>query len=229
MSGITKKLMRVSGKPLEVGDFYEGGFYAGNIFQGGVEYELIVAPRATGESTFTQYKTGASVSPVATVTLNNGPAATAAMVAAGGHPAAAFCDALTINGFSDWYLPARDELEIAYRNLKPSTMSNSIAVRTLSPRTYPEGNDVSGDTDGRNRNSSPLGAAYIAGNPAQTAVVLFQTGGSESFESNIYWTSTEFNNTEAWVQEFSQGIQNSQVKNPSSFGPQARAFRRVPA
>lgn len=227
MSGVARKLMSASGKSLEIGDFYEGGFYAGNIFQGGDEYQLIVAPKATGESTSTQYKTSQTASPTATITLNNGPAATAAMVAAGSHPAAAFCDGLTINGFSDWYLPARDELEVAYRNLKPTTQNNSTAFRVVSEvRTYPEGNDVAGDRDGRNRNSSPEGSQYAPQNPSQTEVTLFQNGGSESFDIVAYWTSTEFNNFESWRQEFAAGLQSAAIKT-GSFGPRARAFRRV--
>jgi hypothetical protein len=44
------------------------------------------------------------------------------MVTAGidDHPAAQFCVNLSIGGFTDWYLPARYELDIAYFNLKPS-------------------------------------------------------------------------------------------------------------
>ena len=41
------------------------------------------------------------------------------------HPAAQFCEGLTIGGFSDWYMPARNELEICYYNLKPTTQNNN--------------------------------------------------------------------------------------------------------
>jgi hypothetical protein len=40
---------------------------------------------------------------------------------AGAFPAAQFCADLSIGGHTDWYLPARYELDIAYFNLKPST------------------------------------------------------------------------------------------------------------
>jgi hypothetical protein len=59
----------------------------------------------------------------------DGAANTAAMVTAGiaDHPAANFCKNLSIGGFTDWYLPARYELDIAYFNLKPSTAANNTS------------------------------------------------------------------------------------------------------
>jgi hypothetical protein len=33
----------------------------------------------------------------------------------------------SIGGFTDWYLPARYELDIAYFNLKPSTQANDTS------------------------------------------------------------------------------------------------------
>lgn len=212
--------------PSGIGEFFGGGFYAGNIVEGGAEYYIIVAPKALGESTSQQYITGSNVkSPAATETLNNGPAATAAMVATGTHLAAIYCAGLTINGFSDWYLPARDELEIIYRNLKPTSGSNSTASRAKSAITYPEGNDVSGDTVGRNRNSSPLGAAYTSGSPAQTSVSAFASGGAEAFSATNYWCATEFSSTVAWRQNFLDGRQTDfGFKNNSLY---VRAIRRV--
>jgi hypothetical protein len=41
------------------------------------------------------------------------------------HPAAEFCVNLSIGGHTDWYLPARYELDIAYFNLKPGTQVNN--------------------------------------------------------------------------------------------------------
>jgi hypothetical protein len=173
-----------------IGSAFGGGFYAGRINEGGNAYDLVIAPLASGESATTlQYKNTNDASPAATQTLNNGSAATAAMVAAGNstvYPAAHFCNNLTIGGFSDWYLPARDELELCYRNLKPTTDANSTSARSLSAYTYPEGNDVSGDTMGINRNSDPTGAAYTSGNPAQTSVSAFQTGNTEAFAAVFY-------------------------------------------
>jgi hypothetical protein len=211
------------GAPGAIGSAYEGGFYTGKIVEGGVTYYLVVAPKSSGENSSKQYKTSSDVSDVATKTLNNGPAASASINNAS-HPAAEFCEGLTIGGFSDWYLPARDELELCYRNLKPTTTSNSTAARALSAYTYPEGNDVSGDTRGINRNSDPTGAAYTAGSPAQTSVSAFQTGNAEAFVAAFYWSSTEFSATGAWEQAFNSGSQSNGDKSRDDY---VRAVRRV--
>jgi hypothetical protein len=212
--------------PSVIGEAFGGGFYAGNIVQGGAEYYIIVAPKSSGEST-SQFKTTSTASPAATQTLNNGPAATAAMVAAGSHPAAAFCAGRTIGGFSDWYLPARDEIELLYRNLKPDTTSNSISNRAFSAITYPEGNDLSADTMGVNRNSIPLGVGYTAADPLQTPIAIFQQGGAEAF-SNVanYWSSTEFSDTVSWVQSASNGGQSNGAQKSDTV--RVRAVRRIP-
>lgn len=213
--------------PQVFGEAFGGGFYAGNIVEGGAEYYIIVAPKSSGESASQQFKTTNTASPVATQTLNNGPAATAAMVAAGSHPAAAFCAGLTIGGFSDWYLPARDELELAYRNLKPTVNDNNTTTRSLSATVYPEGNDVSGDTMGRNRNSNPTGSAYTAAVPGQTSVPAFVTGGTEAFNTTEYWSATEFSSTSPWLQNFFFSGEQQGVNDKTDFRS-VRAVRRIP-
>lgn len=213
--------------PTVIGETFGGGFYAGNIVEGGTEYYVIVAPKASGESAALKYKTTNTASPAATQTLNNGPAATAAMVSAGSHPAAAFCAGLSIGGFSDWYLPARDELELLYRNLKPTGTANVTSTRSLSAIIYPEGNDVSGDTIGRNRNSNPLGAGYASGDPAQTSVTAFVTGGAEAFALEFYFCSSEFSSTSAWIQGFSNGGQFETTKDGAGILRPVRAVRRI--
>ena len=205
-----------------IGDAYAGGFYAGDIVQGGTTYRIVVAPKSSGENSSKQWKTSNDAGPSATQTLNNGPAASSSMNSAT-YPAAQFCEGLSIGGFSDWYLPARDELELCYRNLKPTTDANNTSARPLSGITYPEGNDVSGDTMGINRNSDPTGAAYTSGNPAQTSVTAFQTGNTEAFASARYWSSSEFSSTNAWKQNFNNGNQNNNNKNNNNY---VRAVRR---
>jgi len=206
-----------------IGDAYGGGFYTGKIVQGGTTYYLVVAPKSSGENSSKQYKTTNDAAPTATQTLNNGPAASSSMNSAS-YPAAQFCEGLTIGGFSDWYLPSRDELELCYRNLKPDTTANNTTARSKSSYTYPEGNDVSGDTMGINRNSNPTGAAYTSGSPAQTSVTAFQTGGAEAFAAVFYWSSSEFSSTAAWRQNFDFGCQDDSGKDSSFY---VRAVRRV--
>ena len=210
--------------PTTIGEAYGGGYYAGKIVQGGSTYYLIVAPKSSGENSSKQWKTTNDVGPSATITLNNGPAASASMDSAS-YPAARFCEGLSIGGYTDWYLPSRDELELCYRNLKPTTTANNTSARSKSSYTYPEGDDVSGDTMGINRNSDPTGAAYTSSVPAQTSVTLFQTGNSEAFAADYYWSSSEYSATGAWFQTFDGGSQANPLKNDSYY---VRAVRRLP-
>ena len=206
-----------------IGEAFGGGFYAGKIVEGGTEYYIIVAPKSSGENSSKQFKTASTAAPSATQTLNNGPAASSSMNSAT-YPAAQFCEGLTIGDFSDWYLPARDELELCYRNLKPTTTANNTSDRSKSTITYPEGNDLLADTMGVNRNSNPTGAAYTSGTPSQTSVTAFITGGTEAFASFSYWSSSEFSDTNAWRQSFINGGQFTNGKNDSSY---VRAVRRL--
>ena len=214
------------GPPTEFGQAYGGGYYTGNIVQGGIEYYLIVAPKASGYSSSKQFKTSNTAAPSATRTLNNGPAASASMNSAA-YPAAQFCEALSIGGYTDWYLPARDEIELYYRNLKAIVVNNNTNSRGKSSYTYPEGNDVVGDTMGVNRNSNPVGAAYTAGTPSQTSITKFQTGGSEALSvgSNV-WSSSEWSSSLAWYQSTYFGLQGSTSKTATLDG--CIAFRREP-
>jgi hypothetical protein len=122
------------------------------------------------------------------------------------HPAAQFCEGLTIGTFSDWYMPAQNELEVCYFNLKPTTTSNNTG-------------------SGTNTNAVPSrGSNYTAGTPAQTAATDFQTGNTEAFAADFYWSSTENSATLAWGQIFDNGDQGPNTKANSSY---VRAVRRV--
>lgn len=197
----------------DVGDAYEGGFFAGFISHtadGVATHGLIVAPSASGyngQNTL-QWKT-ANTSTVGTTSPFDGAANSAAMNNAS-HPAAQYCEGLSIGGYSDWYLPARYELDIAYENLKPTTTSNNTSWGI---------NDYSVPKRTVNR---------TAGAPAQTSIAAFQTGGAEAFVAGYHWSSTESSATDAWLLDFSLGYQDDGAsifisKNGTSY---VRAFRK---
>jgi hypothetical protein len=190
------------------GQAFGGGFFAGQISTAGngiADYNLVVGPAATAQTTNKQWKNSAS-STSGTDSVIDGPANSAAMNSPS-HPAAEFCEAVTAGGFSDWYMPAKNEIEICYYNLKPTTQSNDTSF-------------------GINPNAVPARASpYTAGTPAQTSAVDFQSAGAEAFASAGYWSSTQYLTTTAWQQLFGNGILFYYTK---TFYRRVRAVRRVP-
>jgi len=177
---------------------------------------LIVAPAPTGQlaGSGTPYKTTASAdAPSATFQneVYGKPANDAGNDAA--HPQFQWARALNIGGFTDWYIPAKNEFEILYYNLKPDTTSNNTS-------------------SGINPNAVPARASnYTAGNPAQTTSTLFQTGGAQAFDLVAnYWSSTESSSltVSAWYQNFGNGNQDYNSTN-KSYNAYGRAIRRVAA
>jgi hypothetical protein len=82
--------------------------------------------------------------------------------------AARICSALVLNGYSDWFLPSKDELNLMYQNL----------------------------------NQAGLG----------------------SFANDWYWSSTENNSSNAWLQNFSDGGQVSGSKGANKYVRAVRVF-----
>ena len=208
MSGILQGVLASVGGKTEpvIGSAYEGGYYAGKISTAGngtADYYLVVAPKSSGESIL-QWKT-INTSTSGTSSVIDGPTNSANMNNAS-HPAAQFCEGLTIGGFSDWYMPARNELEVCYYNLKPTTNSNNTS-------------------SGTNTNAVPSrGSNYTSGTPAQTSVSDFQSGGAQAFAAGAYWSSTEFSSTNARLQDFGFGFQSNDSKVNVYY---VRAVRRV--
>lgn len=191
--------------PAGAGVAYGGGFYVGRMKRGTDLYALIVAPKASGESASQKWKYSDSSTPGTTSTWD-GAANTAAAVSAGSHPAAQFCDASTIGGYSDWVLPAQDQMELLYRKLKPDATTNNV-------------------NSGANPSSDPVGSNYMGGFPAQTTIAAFRTGGAEAFAvDGYYWTSTETTTSNAQYKTFSSG--NSYSGNKSG-AFRVRAVRMI--
>jgi len=192
--------------PTVIGQAYGGGFYAGQIGVSSVAtHYLIVGPAATAESVLLWKTTNTSTA--GTSSDIDGPTNSTNMNNAS-HPAALFCKAVSAGGFSDWYMPAKNELEVCYYNLKPPIASNNTS-------------------SGINPNAVPARASnYTSFIPAQTSAAAFkQTTGAEAFTTNYYWSSTEASATNAWKQYFYYGLQNSGNKTTTFVS--VRAVRRV--
>ena len=204
--------------PAVIGEPFGGGYFAGYISHtadGNATHALIVAPRATGATgtsytltTNLQWKT-ATTTTAGTTSTFDGPTNTAAMVTAGiaNHPAANFCKNLSIGGFTDWYLPARYELDIAYFNLKPGT---SVNDPNWGSNIYA--------VPQRNSNNA---VAY----PTQTALTAFNTT-TEAFVVNFHWTSTEKSSSGSWYINFNSGSQFDGA-DAKTLNLPVRAFRRI--
>lgn len=193
--------------PTVIGQAYGGGYYAGQIStvgNGVADYYLIVAPKATGQTSSLAFATSSGTDPDSVIA---GPTNTNTMNNST-HPASQYCKGLSIGGFSDWYLPAKNELEICYYNLRPfggtSDPNSGINPNAVPPRT----------------------SGYSSSDPA-TSVVIFKAGGTESFDGTRYWTSTQYSDASAFYQDFFTGAQNNLTKTVAS-GNNIRAVRRIP-
>ena len=186
--------------PTRIGQKFEGGYFAGVIRVRDCAYLILVAPKST-EHTHIRFNITGVCCTLRIQSVNDGWANTNAMNDSA-HPAAQYCRSLTVGGHTDLYLPSRDEIEVCYRNLKPTDWDN----KTYTAGTF-DGN-LSLVT-GTNCNSIPTGAAYTSTSPAQTIVTAFRTGSVEAFAVEWYWTSTEFsaNTIRSLIQDFSDGFQ----------------------
>jgi hypothetical protein len=128
------------------------------------------------------------------------------------HPAAQFCEGINTGGFTDWYMPAQNELEVCYYFLKPSTYANDTGVGANVNAVSPQ----------------PINTNHTSGDPARTVATNFRSspaGGQEFSPLARYWASTEVNATTAICTYFDGGYPDNPSKNTTN---RVRAVRRVP-
>jgi hypothetical protein len=198
--------------PGAIGSAYGGGFYVGDISTTAnsvATHYLVVGSKSAAQAS-REWKNARTSSPGAGSDIN-GPANTAFMVADGNstvYPAAHFCNDLVIGGFSDWYMPAKNELEVCYFNAKPSTANNNTS-------------------SGINPNAVPARASNYTNGPRvpdQTSAAVFLGGGVAEFDTATYWSSTEYSDYDAFRQYFDNGNQSNAAKTNYV---RVRAVRRV--
>ena len=191
-----------------LGTAMDGGFYAGRIRIDGQLYALIVAPKNEGEHDDTEWIADDKAVPGAR-SYNDGLANTEAM-AVEGSDLARWAKDLRIGGHADWYIPSQDELEVIYRNLKPTTRENYTYNRS-----------------GINLHAAIPTLPYTKDEPLQTVSDAFKEGAAEAFDPVWYWSSTQLASASdyAWGQNFLNG---GQYYDTTVTQLRARAVRRLP-
>lgn len=158
-----------------VGTFWQGGFYYGRIIIGGVHYALVLSPRATGDLEGYVMQNDTVYTFAGNTSTNDGKAIQANMVTHGiaKFPAQQAVMALTLGGFNDWYIPSKDEMEILYRSLKPTTTTNVT-------------------TSGANSSAYPTATSnYTSANPVRTTLADFRSTGTNYLTDDYYYTATQ--------------------------------------
>lgn len=169
-----------------IGTEMGGGFYAGRILVDGKPYALIVAPKNEGEHEDAELLEDSVGSDVARSPFDG--LANTKQLAAEGSELAQWALDLRIAGHDDWYIPAQDELEIIYRNLKPTTQDNYIYNRS-----------------GMNLSAIEPTRPYAENFPLQTTAELFKEGAAQAFDDVWHWSSSLVGSSGAWVQDFRNG------------------------
>lgn len=192
-----------------VGDAYQGGYYFGTMLFDGQHYAMVVAPKASEVSA--PLSSAYSELPQFPGTLISGRDICSWVLAnvSGGASIEAILSATGYNGggFNDWYLPSTWELELLYRNLKPSTTANNTFT-------------------GSNPYSVPTGSTYSAGSPTQTAVAAFKTGGAQALIATPYLSATyDVGQGTTNTRNMNTGVEGS---SPLDVGTWTRPIRRVP-
>ena len=208
-----------------------GGFAGASDISLMAQYRIVVAPKATGETTLA---VAASALPLDAYNVTEPAKAGAAMRAAGdvtAYPAAHWAAGLSIGGKTDWEVPTRDVLERAWRYLKPNTNNNyATADRATTPaNSYTRFGAFGSVTSGHGNNAdtpNSTGTTYSTASPARTSVSAFIAGNAEAFDAVEYATASAYDASSVWAQSFGTTAPGKQVTVAKDAVLRVRAFRR---
>ncbi|GHT82058.1 hypothetical protein FACS1894137_00260 [Spirochaetia bacterium] len=118
-----------SGKVYKIGDFGPAGgivFYDKGVFTAGWRYLEAAPPETEFTAQWGAYgkSVGGTSAALATGKKNTELIVAFLRSTGEGLTAAQKCDALVFEGFDDWYLPSKDELNLMYTNLKRNGLGN---------------------------------------------------------------------------------------------------------
>ena len=229
--------------PANIGVEINGGFLVGVIdtdrgniipeddYQNGERYALIVSPKSLEVAPELEWDSQNRSGEAGSFTRWDGLSSTNNILAKNDTSYEAYehirsirtSDPVPSDGGSNWYIPAMDELELMYRNLKPNTASNNTGSQT---ENFP-GTQIYGV----NPSSDPTGSDYTSGDPERTSVIDFQEGNAQSIDEERYWSSTDTDDEDgrAWRQDFTRsGDEGRQLANAkNSTNNSVRPVRRV--
>ena len=193
-----------------IGSPLQGGFYYGKIKIGAITYALVVSPRASGEVNGPPMQDDTEYTFMGNVSTNDGKTIQANMVAHGiaKFPTQQAVMALNIGGYTDWYIPSKDEMEIMYRALKPTTTPNNTSSG-INASAVP-----------------PTTTNYTPSVPARTTLADFRTSGANYLTADYYYTATQGSSgpTFAHAKRFTSGIDS---QDQIWFDYPVRAIRRI--
>ena len=230
----------------DFGSDFGGGYFAGQINDGGTIYNIIVPPVTSGSLTGQTpsplaWSDSSQISTVIDGQLNKvcGKGVTEKFISnyntfywplfgwvlGSDGPNAGTYDATNtigtgIGGFNDWYIPAEYEMNVTYYGLKPTTDVNQVGAGAI----------------GSSAVAPMLSTGWTSNNPTQTSAGVFQGVNPQSYQPGglqIYWTATAKTGsvTNAYYGEYQAG--GTTTSDQGGFNKTrtllARAVRREPA
>ena len=108
--------------PTRIGQVVEGCMFVGVNQIGKRAYAVFVSPSDTETSLPVKFTIPHALGPHS----DTDGVANTQLMQYSNYPAAVYCLSLTVNSNSDFYLPAKNELELCYRALKPTHDGNFV-------------------------------------------------------------------------------------------------------